>query len=122
MKWSMIEMRKYRNKKVKQDGYTFDSIAEHHRYLVLCDMEARGEIEQLEVHPKFTLQESFVDTWSGKRQRAVTYTGDFRYLENAHHVVEDVKGGRATQTAAFRIKAKWFMRLNPGIEFRVVEM
>ena len=115
-------MSKYRNKKVERDGHTFDSKAEYRRYLVLRDMEMRGEIEQLEVHPKFTLQKSFVDDWGGKRQRAITYTGDFRYLENDHHVVEDVKGGRATQTAAFRIKAKWFMRLNPGIEFRVVEM
>lgn len=116
-------MRKYRNKKVERDGYKFDSQAEYRRYLILRDMERRGEIEQLEVHPKFTLQKSFVDKWSGKRQRAVTYTGDFRYLEQGdHHVVEDVKGGRATQTAAFRIKAKWFMRLRPDLEFRVVEM
>ena len=116
-------MSKYNNRKVEYDGYTFDSQAEYHRYLALCDRGQRGEIEQIEVHPCFILQERFFDEHGEKWIRAITYTADFRYLEHGcHHVVEDVKGGRATQTAVFRVKAKWFMRLNPGIEFRVVEM
>jgi hypothetical protein len=113
---------KYGAKKVTLYGIKFDSIAESERYLVLKDMQERGEISLLVVHPKYRLLKSFTNP-DGKKVRGVTYTADFRYFDDkGYTVVEDVKGGRATQTAAFVIKSKWFQHLNPFVHFRVVEV
>jgi hypothetical protein len=69
-------------------GITFDSGAEANRYLVLRDMEQRGEIRHLEVHPHFDL------TVNGCRVgRGITL--DFAYITGrttCYKVVEDVKG------------------------------
>lgn len=117
-------MSKYGSKRVEIDGITFDSQAEARRYGELKLLENAGLIMNLKVHPKFTLQEGFAR--DGKRVRAITYTADFQYcdLETPHSVtaVEDVKGGKATQTQAFRIKAKLFMAKYPHIDFRIVEV
>lgn len=112
---------KYNAQKVALDGYTFDSQAEGNRYLILRDMLERGEIAALEIHPHFELQPAFIDR-DGKRQRAITYIADFRYWKDGKVVVEDVKGGKATQTAVFRLKAKMLRYRYPEFEFIVVEM
>ena len=52
-------MNKYRNKKVQIDRYVFDSIAEGRRYRELALLERAGEITNLELQPRFLLQESF---------------------------------------------------------------
>ena len=111
---------KYGARKVEIDGIKFDSQAESRRYLVLKDMQERGEIQDLSVHPKYDLQAPFV-TRRGKKVRGITYTADFLYTMGRKVIVEDVKGGRATQTAAFRIKAKLFQKQYPWLEFEVVE-
>ena len=114
---------KYGARKVELDGHTFDSQAEARRYGELKLMEQAGEIENLRVHPKFELQKALLR--NGKTIRPITYTADFAYydhgLPHPGHVVEDVKGGKATQTAAFRIKQKLFMAKYPHCEFRIVE-
>lgn len=120
-------MSKYGAKKVRLDGYTFDSKAEARRYGDLRLLEKDGQISGLEVHPKFILQPSF--SYMGKRIRQITYTADFKYIELPQRkgwgvrkiVVEDVKGGRATITQAFSIKWKIAKYLNPSIEFRIEE-
>ena len=112
-------MSKYHAKKLRLDGYTFDSKAEAKRYKDLRLMEGNGDIFGLVVHPKFVLQPAFL--YMGKRIRAITYTADFEYIENGERVVEDVKGGQATITQAFRIKWKIAKRLMPYIDFRIVE-
>ena len=116
-----VARNKYNARKVTIDGYTFDSQAEATRYGELCMLEREGEITDLRVHPKFTLQEAFTDRWDN-RVRAIRYTADFAYVEKwGEQVVEDVKGGKATQTAAFRIKAKLFRKRYPDVRFEVVE-
>ena len=112
---------KYGAQKVEIHGIKFDSKAESRRYLVLKDMQERGEIQDLSVHPKYELQSPFVTRW-GKKIRAITYTLDFLYTKGNLVVVEDVKGGKATQTAAFRIKAKLLQKQYPWLHFEVVEM
>jgi len=109
---------KYNARKVQQDGYTFDSKREAARYGELKLLVCAAEISELTVHPKFILTQAFL--WHGKHERAIKYIGDFMYREGSTWVVEDVKGGRATQTAAFRIKAKLFKLYFPEYDFRIV--
>lgn len=95
---------KYHAQTVREDGYTFDSLKEHRRYLELKALERTGQIAALVVHPRYTLLDAYrrVD---GKRVRAVTYEADFEYIEDGVTVTEDVKG---VQTAVFKIKRKLF--------------
>lgn len=107
-------MSKYRNRKVKADGYTFDSQAEYARYCELKQLKRAGEIDDFNVHPKYELQPSFKR--NGKTIRAITYSGDFSYRENGRVVVEDVKGVR---TQVFDLKSKMFQFKYPDIELRI---
>lgn len=109
---------KYNARKVHEDGYTFDSIQECYRYRDLVLMEKAGAISNLVVHPVFLLQENFKDAATGKRHRAITYEGDFQYIENGATVVEDVKG---KSTDMFRLKWKMFRKLYPNLDARIVK-
>lgn len=116
-------MSKYGAKKVELDGYTFDSKAEARRYQDLRLMERNGDISGLDVHPKFILQPAF--TYLGKRIRQITYTADFKYIENVTKinqqiVVEDVKGGKATMTQLFNVKWKMAQYQHMNMDFRIV--
>ena len=96
-------MSKYKNKKVQIDMYVFDSIAESRRYKELALLEKVGEIENLQLQPKFLLQESFKK--NGKTYRKIEYIADFIYEEKGKVIVEDVKG---METKEFKIKRKLF--------------
>ena len=109
---------KYNARKVHEDGYTFDSIQECYRYRDLVLMEKAGAISNLVVHPVFLLQENFKDAATGKRHRAITYEGDFQYLENGVTVVEEVKG---KPTDMFRLKWKMFRKLYPNLDARIIK-
>ena len=108
--WQETERKrtKYNARKVQADGYTFDSQAEWRRYQRLKDDAARGIITDLRVHPQYLLLEAF--KLDGKTIRRMTYKADFEYRVpgESRIRVEDVKGGKATQTEAFLLKAKWF--------------
>lgn len=109
---------KYNNTKTQGDGLQFDSALEARRYAEL-EIEARlGVITDLELQPVYTLLEGFKDAITGRRHRAITYRGDFRYRETAtgRLVVEDTKG---CKTAVFRIKEKLFRNRYPDIELRI---
>lgn len=110
---------KYGNTKVVADGHTFDSKAEHRRYCELKLLERDGVITHLKPHPTFVLLEPFKDN-EGHVVRAIKYTADFEYFERGHHIVEDVKGGKATQTEAFRMRVKLLKKRYPEIKFKVV--
>ena len=115
-------MNKYGNIKTKINGYTFDSKAEANRYRELKILEMAHEITALEVHPKYVLQDGF--EYHGRKLQPITYTADFSYYEFAEggsFVVEDVKGGKATQTALFKVKVKMLKKKYPEIDFRIVE-
>ena len=107
---------KYKNKKTQVDMYVFDSTKEAKRYKELKYLEMAGEISNLELQPRFLLQESFRK--NGKTYRKIEYVADFRYAENGKTIVEDVKGLR---TDVFKIKHKLFERKYPELELRIIE-
>lgn len=108
-------MSKYGNRRVMEDGYLFDSMAERDHYIGLKLLQLAGDIQQLQVHPRFILLEGF--TYRGKRERAIVYEADFAYMEGGEHVVADVKGAR---TAVYAIKRKLLLARYPHIEFREI--
>lgn len=109
-------MSKYKNKKVQIDMYVFDSIAESRRYKELALLEKAGEIENLQLQPKFLLQESFKK--NGKTYRKIEYIADFMYEEKGQVIIEDVKG---KETEVFKLKHKLFEKKYPGLELRVIK-
>lgn len=108
-------MSKYRNKKVQIDRYVFDSIKEGQRYRELAILERAGKISDLELQPKFLLQESFRK--NGKTYRKIEYVADFQYIENGKTIVEDVKG---IQTDVFKLKHKLFEKKYPDLELKII--
>lgn len=111
---------KYGNRKVSEDGYQFDSRAEHRRYLELKLLVKAGEITQLVVHPRYCLQQAFIDN-DGKRWQAIWYESDFSYIDTStgDRVTEDTKG---IVTPVFAIKNKLFRKQYPHIKFRVIHV
>lgn len=107
---------KYKNKKTQIDMYIFDSTKEAKRYRELKLLEMAGEISNLELQPRFLLQESFKK--NGKTYRKIEYVADFKYIEKGKTKVEDVKG---LQTDVFKIKHKLFEKKYPDLELRIIE-
>lgn len=85
-------MSKYHNKKVQIDMYVFDSIAESRRYKELALLERAGEIKDLELQPKFLLQEGFKK--NGKTYRKIEYVADFMYFQDRQNNSRRCKGNR----------------------------
>ena len=98
-------MNKYGNVKTTLDGITFDSKLEASRYAELKLLERAGEIQQLQLQPKFTLQDAFEK--NGKKYRAIVYIADFMYFDNQKRkwIVEDTKG---MKTDVYELKKKLF--------------
>lgn len=119
----MCRMSKYHSKRVtRADGLSFDSQAEAARYAELELLEAVGHIINLQLHPRLPICPAFER--QGKYSRPRYYYPDFSYRETKFphaYVVEDVKGGKATQTALWSLKWALAQFLNPDYEFRVVE-
>lgn len=109
---------KYNAKRVTQDGIHFDSKAERTRWNELLILERNGDIQYLRAHPRYTVWTGYNP--DGKREK-IDYIPDFEYQEAGRLVTEDVKGGKVTQTAVFRMKAKMFRCAYPDIELRIVE-
>lgn len=109
-------MSKYHNKKIIIDGYEFDSIAESRRYQELKLLERAKEIKELQLQPKFLLQEAFKK--NGKTYRKIEYIADFSYIENGKVIVEDVKG---METKEFKIKRKLFEHKYIDLELRIIK-
>jgi len=97
---------KYNAKRTTVDGLKFDSLSEAARYAELRLLEAAGAIANLQVHPRFVVQDAFVDG-DGRRWGAIVYVADFAYTEGDQTIVEDVKG---TETQAWRLKRKLFLK------------
>lgn len=72
-------MNKYRNKKVIVDDYIFDSIQESRRYKELKLLLRAGEISNLQLQPRFLLQEGFKK--NGRTYRKIEYVADFMYCQ-----------------------------------------
>ena len=110
-------MNKYKNKKVQIDMYVFDSIAESKRYKELTLLQRAEKISELQLQPKFLIQESFRK--NGKTYRKIEYIADFMYEENGKIIVEDVKG---KETEVFKLKHKLFEKKYPALELRIIKM
>lgn len=95
-------MSKYLSHKTVVDGITFDSKDEAKYYEALKIRKYRGEIQNFELQPKFTLIQGFKK--NGKTYRAITYTPDFviYHNDNSEKYI-DVKG-MTTQQGELRIK------------------
>ena len=86
---------KYRAKRTKLDGITFDSTREAEHYCELKLEQRAGSISDLELQPEFVI------TVNGKR--IGVYRADFQYVRDGVTVIEDVKGVR---TPVYRLKKK----------------
>lgn len=106
---------KYNNKKTQIDMYVFDSAKEAKRYKELKLLERAGEISNLELQPRFLLQDSFKK--NGRTYRKIEYIADFKYIEKGRTIVEDVKG---LQTDVFKIKHKLFEKIYPELELKII--
>lgn len=109
---------KYRAKKTVVDGIEFDSKRESERYCELKLLEKANEIRNLELQPRFLLQDKFKDK-TGKTHRKIEYVADFLYIDKAgRNVVEDVKG---VLTDVYKIKKKMFLKIyDDQYEFREI--
>lgn len=137
---------KYKNKPVVFDGHRFDSQDEYHRYLTLKALKEAGIISELEVHPKYLLQNAFrkcmicrhiQDHIPGSKRKKdvlcelcggktvhfddITYTADFRVVYPGDvEEIEDVKGSVAVITQAFLLKRKMFELIYPDKTLKIV--
>ena len=116
-------MSKFHNRNVEIDGIKFDSLAEGRYYEVLKLRQKAGDIERFEVHPKIMLVPAFVSS-DGEKVRAITIIPEFCVMKLGKTIFADCKGGKATQTIAWRIKwklLKWAYRDMKNYEFEIVE-
>lgn len=112
---------KFRAKKTKIEGITFDSKKEAERYFNLCMLQKAGVIKDLKRQVEFELIPAHKKK-NGKTERNCIYKADFTYTktETGESVTEDVKGcrkGAAYQN--FVIKRK-LMLDRYGIEVKEV--
>ena len=96
--------RKYNNRKIEIDGYTFDSKLEADFYLRLKPLVKIGKIKELKIHPRYLLQEGF--SKNGKHFNPIYYVADFEVTyDDGVAVIYDTKGMR---TEVYKIKRKLF--------------
>lgn len=113
-------MSKYNSKKVTLDGIKFDSKKEARRYKELKLLERAGEIKDLKLQPRYTLQESFKHEEATIRK--IEYVADFQYEDarTGQTIVEDVKS-EPTKTQVYRIKKKLFLK-RYGDKYKFIEV
>lgn len=108
---------KYGNKKVVNQYGSFDSKKEFERYLVLLDMEKKGEISNLERQVPYEIIPAQYEVVSIQlkmkvkkqkriKERATYYYADFTYVKDGSTVVEDVKASAQFQDEVYRLKRK----------------
>ena len=115
-----------RGKTQTVDGICFDSAPEAARYLYLRDLQRKGQIRQLQAHPRFDCR---VRDGEGVEHHVCYYTPDFTYLDvNGAFRCEDVKGFRKSKKTGkplprvnreFGMKRK-LMKILFGIEVEIV--
>lgn len=86
-----VRASKYGNTKCEHAGIKFDSQRERSRWFHLIQLQAAGEIRDLQLQVPFVIAPAAIV--SGKKRRARTYVADFVYSTSAGaQIVEDVKG------------------------------
>lgn len=120
--WTLQQYQKYKSKnkynakKTVIDGIKFDSKKEAQHYMELKLLQRAGEISNLELQPRFLLQEGFKK--NGETYKPIYYIADFKYIEKGQVIVEDVKG---KETEVFKLKRKLFEHKYPDLELRIIE-
>lgn len=127
----MNRKRKYGNRQVEYDGYTFDSKKEAIRWAELKLMERSGQITDLKRQIRFDLipmlrEESTERYVRGPKkgqlkpgkilERPTYYIADFVYTEDGKTVAEDAKGFK---TKDYMLKRKMMLWIH-GIRIREV--
>jgi hypothetical protein len=103
--------RKFNNTPTEVDGWKFDSLSEARHYGRLKLLKSAGEILHFDIHPAFHLAPG------------VRYTADFMvYYPDGRIEVQDVKGGRATATEAFKVRQRLFDAGHPLAPLVIVTM
>lgn len=97
---------KYGNKRTQVGERTFASKREANRFLELQLLEKSGQIECLELQPKFPIVVNGM--------KCGVYIADFRFMEGGKTIIEDVKS-KPTMTAVYRLK-KRLVRALYGID------
>ena len=109
-------MSKYGNRPARRDGYRFDSQAELRRYEQLTLLQSAGEIDGLQVHPRYTIIDALMV--GTKREPPIVYEADFGYWQAGQLIVEDVKGA---WTPVFKIKRRLFLARYRDVNFRILD-
>lgn len=113
---------KYRNRKVKRDGETWDSVREYKRHLVLLDMQKNGEIRNLKRQVTFQLVVngaligSVRPDWTYERDRGPYQGPAFRIGPRWGKVAEDAKG---FQTPDHKTRWNLAQALFPTIDWKL---
>lgn len=103
---------KFNAKKIEYDGIIFDSTSEKNYYIELQQKVKSGEIKSFSIQPKYILQDKF--TKYGKNYREITYSPDFKVINNDDSVtLVDVKG---MSTPASELRKKLFDFQYPTIQ------
>lgn len=103
---------KYGNVPTTIDGIRFDSRKEAQDYVTLKLLEQSGQIRDLVLQPRFTLQTG------GGDMRSIEYVADFMWLDT-HTGKMFVRDSKGHQTDVFKLKAKMFRRLYPQYVYEV---
>lgn len=100
--------RKYGNRKVQIDGYTFDSVHEGNRYIELKYRMLAGEIDNLELQKQYELQAAFRNKRTGKMEKPIYYRADFVYYDKIREetVIEDAKSEATKKDKVYQLKRK----------------
>lgn len=106
---------KYHNEYCEIDNIRFHSRKESYRYSHLKLLEKAGEIQELELQPKFILQEGFKK--DGVKYRPIIYIADFQYKEKGKVITEDVKSEITKANPVYKIKKKMLLNRYRDINF-----
>ena len=99
------------------DGIKFQSRLEGRRYVQLKLMEQAGLIKDLELQPKFLIQDTVCDPYTHKKLFPIHYIGDFLYNAEGQKICEDTKG---FFTPVARIKLKLVVPRYPETKFIIL--
>lgn len=129
MRWGSTQDNKYGARKVTYKGITFASTKERDRYIVLKDMERKGEISGLELQkcfetlPKIVRHETIQLKTKTKvvervEEKATHYHADFVYQDNktGKIIIEEVKSKATAKIRDYGLRRKlvklMVMRMN----------
>ncbi|MBI5643320.1 MAG: DUF1064 domain-containing protein [Deltaproteobacteria bacterium] len=116
MAWPQRRAHKYGAKATVVDGVKFSSAAEAKFYKGLKLQQAAGDVVEIELQPKFVLQEGFKK--NGKTYLPIKYVADFKVTRKSGKVeIYDVKGMRLP---AYIIKQKLFEYRYPDLTIKEV--